>query len=337
MKKLVLMMGISCVGKSTLTKTIKEKNDNVVILSSDLLRKEYSLDEISKEVFTIIEEKTVELLSSKDDVIVVIDATNLSTKKHQRWINIAKKYNTQVEIIYKITHPIIWEQYANNRIKTLWTEKTFQDMLDIRFQMYQGLVYPTLVNDNAIKIVSKDIEICKKDIDMFKSIYQTHKDMFLCNTREFINYIDEINLLEKVIPELKEIIGFNQENVHHNLTLDQHTFNVVDHYNSTEIEVWRALLHDVGKCISGIKRQREDGNYAYLGHAGGSMELSYLILKRLGFDEEFIKDVIKVISLHMTLPYQEVSEKTINKFNVRYGKELVSELIRFRQADMNGK
>lgn len=344
--KIIILMGISCSGKSSLIKEYMEENlleiskGTTLVLSTDKLREKYSLDKTSKEVFPMIDNEIEEFLKTKGKT-VLIDSTNLSIKRHQHLINLSNKItkNTGIgidlEVWYKITHPSIWEKYANNRISNKWTSFTMEKMFDIRQSMFRGLGYP--ININVVKFFSDDIAINEDDISEFLVLYERHKEIFINDTENFITKIDNIGLLEMVLPEIKKMIGFNQQNANHTLTLDKHVFSVANNYEKTEIGIWTALLHDVGKTVNGIKQAKEDGGYSYIGHAGASTELAYLILKRLKFDEAFIVEVMKVISFHMVLPYTEISEKTLNRMKNRYGEKLFNRISNFRLADISAK
>lgn len=331
---LILLMGVSSSGKSTLLE--KYTKDNVFVLSSDKIREEKDLSKTDKSVFSIIEEEMKRIFSeNKENTTVIIDATNLSNKRHRRWINVVeslrKSITINVRIFYKITHPSVWEDYAQKRIDTLWTDFTMEDMYKIRSQMYGGLAYPLLVDD--ISIYGTDVEIDFSKVNNFLEYYKKNKESFVNNPTEIV-YKD---IFLDAVPEFRDIIGYDQNNQHHSKTLDEHTLEVTSLYEKTEIGVWAALLHDLGKVVTGIRETKEDGYSSYLGHAGASMELSYLILSRLDFDIEFIKEVMKIIGYHMILPYNEMSEKTKNKMILKYGKDLFDNLVEFRNAEISAK
>lgn len=332
MTKLILMKGISCASKSTIANELKSKY-NAVVLSSDTLREELGLDDRSNEVFKIIDDMANKYLL--EGVSVIIDATNLSMKKHNRYKAIANKCKVSFCCHYIITHSDIWELYASKRIETKWTNHTMQDMYDIRQKMYQALSFPMKSEFNEITYHITDIEVDKDLINQFNSYYNDNLDLFLNDTKAFMKPLYENGLLEKVIPEVYNMYGYDQQNIHHQLTLENHTFKVCEGLkNKTPENVWSALLHDVGKLTKGIKKPKTTGDYSYIGHAGSSSELSMCILKRLGFELDFCEKVSIIINKHMYLPY----EGTLKKSKIdTIGEDLYITLQEFRIADVNAK
>lgn len=330
--KLILMKGISCASKSTIANELKSKY-NAVILSSDNIREELGLDDTSNEVFKIIDDMANKYLL--EGMSVIIDSTNLSMKKHRRYKALANKCKVPLYCHYIITHTEIWELYASKRIESKWNNHTMQDMYDIRQSMYQALSFPMKSEFDEIIYHITDIEVDKEVINEFKSYYKDNLDLFLNNTKEFLNPLYENGLLEKVMPEVYYMYGYDQQNIHHKLTLENHTFKVCEGLkNKTEENVWSALLHDVGKLTKGIKKQKQTGDFSYIGHAGASSELSMCIFKRLEFELDFCEKVSIIINKHMYLPYDGILKKS--KID-SIGEDLYRTLQEFRIADVNAK
>ncbi len=64
--------------------------------------------------------------------------------------------------------------------------------------------------------------------------------------------IIELNLVDYIIPELKDCVGFEQHNIHHDKDVYGHILSVVENVpNKLELRL-AALLHDIGKpkCFS---------------------------------------------------------------------------------------
>lgn len=329
---LILMKGISCASKSTLATNLKSTY-NAQILSSDELRAENGLSSTDNSVFKIIDDKSLELLNN--DISVIIDATNLSAKKHRRYKTLANKTNSKFICHYVVTHPKLWEEFAKKRIESKWTHFNMDDMYSIRQKMFQGISFPTLLEFDEIHYHIKDIEVDSNDIAEFKEYYKTHLELFLNDTKSFFNELYHNGLLEKVIPEVYDMYGYDQQNMHHELTLENHTFKVCSGMvNKNEVNIWSALLHDVGKLTKGVKQLKQTGDYSYIGHAGASTELIMCILNRLGFGLNFSEKVSTIINKHMYLPY----EGTLRKSKIdQIGEELYDTLKEFRIADVKAK
>ena len=329
---LILMKGILCAGKSTIVDKLKQEY-NAVLLSSDTLRQIYSLDQMSNEVFDIITKMAHDSLKQGRNVI--IDETNLTHKRHRHYLQIAKKHNAKFECHYVIAHPYIWEQNAQKRIDEAWHDYDMDRMYMVRQSMYKGLGYPFEKEFDKITYHVTDIEVDKFSLDYVKHFYQNHKDTFLNNTEQFFATLYHCGFLKDVLPELYAIYGFNQENKHHNLTLEKHTYRLCQNLqDKNEVMVWAGVLHDLGKVTNGIKQRHDDGNCSYIGHQGASTEIAHCILTRLGFERDFVQEVCEIVNKHMFLSYgDEISKKSIDFL----GQELYNKLVAFRESDMNAK
>ena len=107
--------------------------------------------------------------------------------------------------------------------------------------------------------------------------------------------------LFRVIPELKAMVGFDHCHPHHHLDVWEHTLLALS-YSKNELKIRLALLlHDLGKPFS---YQQDGAVRHYKGHPAKSSEMSEVILKRLGFEENFICSICGLINAHDT-PMQE--------------------------------
>lgn len=115
-----------------------------------------------------------------------------------------------------------------------------------------------------------------------------------------INGTDILSLQDKIlelVPEL--IICKNCEHEHkaHKYNVYIHTLYVVAGVNNDLILKLAALLHDIGKPY--VKKKVNDKVH-YWGHQKVSVEISNLVLNRLGYDENIINDVCTLIKMHDT-------------------------------------
>ena len=99
MNKLVIVVGIPGIGKSTYIKKLMEKStDEYTCLSGDKLRAKFGASEedqsVTPQVFSYIHEQVNILLSSGKNVI--IDATNIKRRDRAGYIKLAKRYGTHV-------------------------------------------------------------------------------------------------------------------------------------------------------------------------------------------------------------------------------------------------
>lgn len=112
-----------------------------------------------------------------------------------------------------------------------------------------------------------------------------------------IEMLERCKLLEFVIPELCECIGFDQRNIHHNKNVFEHIISVLN--NSPKILNVRlaALLHDIAKPKT--FSIDENGNGHFYGHHIDSAIMAEEILKRLKFDNKTIESVVILVREHM--------------------------------------
>ena len=314
---ITILKGIIRSGKSAFTKNIKDKK----ILSSDDLRKKLNLNKDDNSVFDLIYKEIESLIN--EGYSVVLDSTNLSTKRHNRSKNISSKYNASINCIYFVVHPYIWESRLD--------KSEYDKYLQIRKDMFSALSYPLKNEFDSFELVIEDIKVDKKYIDEFINYYNTNKELFIYNTSIFFKRIKP--LLAKVFPELLSVYEFDQKNSHHTQTLDEHIFSVCANISlKSEEMIWASVLHDLGKVTKGIAQKKEGySDVNYEGHAGASTEIAICVLHRFGFDRDFIDSVARIVNKHMYLPYVGTLKKS--KIKLLKQSDIYDKLTMFRIAD----
>jgi len=151
-----------------------------------------------------------------------------------------------------------------------------------------------------------------------------------------IETLENLGLLEYILPELREGINVGQ-NKHHIYTVWEHNVLSLDYAArenySLEIRM-AALLHDVGKPRT---KDGDGPNSTFYNHEIVGAEMAKKMLERLHFSNEFIKTVSHLIRFHMF--YYNVDEVTaagVRRFLSRVGAENVSDFIKLREADRIG-
>ena len=139
---------------------------------------------------------------------------------------------------------------------------------------------------------------------------------------DIIKSINEnIEDLLKIIPEIKNMIGFEHNHPHHHLDVWEHTLEVLKNLNTKDIELkMAALLHDIGKPFS---YQDEEIRHFH-GHPAVSSKMTKEILTRLGYDEEFIKRVSYLVETHDTM---------INTKHLDNNYEMIQKKLQLQYAD----
>lgn len=218
-----------------------------------------------------------------------------------------------------------------NKIVRCNNEETFKnDPLRILRAIRQAGKFNFEIEDNTKKLMNLD---CNMLNDVSKErISSELSQILLCdNPSNLIK--DNIAIFTTIIPELKEIIGFNQNNSHHIYDVFHHTLKVLE--NTPKILELRlaALFHDIGKpkCYS------EDQNHIghFYNHEEASKEITFNILKRLKYDNKTIEFVCKLIMFH-DYPLSD-SKKNLRKLLNKFDDERIELLFDLKKADVLGQ
>ncbi len=146
----------------------------------------------------------------------------------------------------------------------------------------------------------------------------------------------ETGKINEIIPELNELKGFNQQTPYHDKDVLDHTMSVLDAIRPELHLRMSALLHDISKPACFTVDAKERGHF--YGHHIKSAEESEKILKRLGYDDEFINKVKILIKYHYIKEIvANVKEKGIKKFIDSIGEERLDDMLELIRADMEGK
>jgi poly(A) polymerase/tRNA nucleotidyltransferase (CCA-adding enzyme) len=155
----------------------------------------------------------------------------------------------------------------------------------------------------------------------------------------------DTGVLVELLPEFGPAIGFDQESRYHDLTVDDHTFAVVqaaaDSGFSLAVRL-AALFHDLGKPIVGWRGH--DGRLHYYakpgfaahGHDQVGADLAAGAMLRLRYPNALRKQVVRIVRRHMFRPGKGDARRA-RRFLRRNGDELAFDLIDHKHADLLGK
>lgn len=105
---------------------------------------------------------------------------------------------------------------------------------------------------------------------------------------------NNIGILLEIIPEIKDMIGFQHNHTHHHLDVWNHTLLALS-ISKPNFDIRLCLLlHDIGKPHS----YQEGKIRHFKGHPLKSSIISKTILTRLGYDEEYINEMCYLIENH---------------------------------------
>lgn len=186
---------------------------------------------------------------------------------------------------------------------------------------YLQKVY-TIKRDLNFDYIPKEDELCDclNSIYDFKNLKSTIEES-LTGNNVAKSISDNIEYLLTLIPEIKNMIGFEHKHPHHHLDVWQHTLEVLKNLNTKDLELnMAALLHDIGKPFS---YQDEEVRHFH-GHPEVSCEMAKKILTRLGYDEGFIENVAYLVRTHDTI---------IEPSNLDNNSEMIQKRLQLQYAD----
>lgn len=317
MNKVIFMVGIVGSNKSTESNRLKEEcianNKEVILLSSDTMRKELFGEESSQQdntkVFDYMYTKAVQLLKSNDDITIILDATNINSKRRRHAITMLNQ-RTGKPIVFEAR--VMATPYnaciANNKGR----ERVVPN--DVITRMYKAFQMPHYFEG------FDDIEI----------VYNNDYD-----------YSDTVRLVDMCI-------DFNQYNKNHKLTLDTHQIMAWEYlFTHNEVNDNSLLVatryHDVGKpyCMSFMNHKGEFTNNAtYYNHDSvGAYEFMMLLntddssyIKRVLQSKRDVVETICLINYHMK-HYFLTTDVQRNKFRLAVGDDFYNRLILLNEAD----
>lgn len=155
----------------------------------------------------------------------------------------------------------------------------------------------------------------------------------------------DTGVLVEILPEFAPSIGFEQESRWHDLTVDEHTFAVVQAAAEmgTPLRVrLAALFHDLGKPV--VAWRGDDGRlhfYAKPGKAAQAheevgAEIAARALRRLRYPNDLRAQVTRIVRRHM-LNLGRVDALRARRLLARNGDQLTFDLLDHREADLRGK
>lgn len=143
-----------------------------------------------------------------------------------------------------------------------------------------------------------------------------------------------LDIFSYLIPELKDMIGFPQNNPYHAYDVLEHTIHAIEHCESNDLVVRLAVFfHDFGKPHS--FQDGEDGIRHFKGHGRVSADLSNSIMKRLHFDDQTRTQVAELVSYHDAA--FDARKKYVKRWLNKIGSEQFTRLLEVRKADIKGQ
>lgn len=304
--KLILLVGLSASGKSTVAAQIAKENANTVIVSSDSIREEltgnYADQEHNEEVFRIFHDRIRRNLENKRNVIA--DATNLTLKARRATMDKINGLDIE-KICYITAKPFVQCKKDNlNR-----EHPVPEEVLSAQIRRFQVPFY----EEGFDKI------IISRSVGEQQFLYSS--EMFLA------------------------MYGFDQKTPFHTMDLLNHCLNSYKLFIEKRCKdsniflpmeyvnpvVMGAKLHDFGKLAT--QRFDENGIAHYYGHAefGSWIVLSQMVEPKIWSYDDLL-DCCFLINYHM-FPFGWNTEKIKKRWKERFGEYKYKMLLDFNECD----
>lgn len=142
------------------------------------------------------------------------------------------------------------------------------------------------------------------------------------------------DFLFSFIPEFSHMVGFEQNNPHHDKDVWEHTITVIDNTPNEDLTLRLvALFHDCGKPFVYTE---EDGIGHFYGHAKVSAKMCETIMQRLDYSEQLIEQVVMLVRKH-DLELIGIEPESVQRQVRRIGKDTFLKLVDFKKADIMGQ
>ena len=144
------------------------------------------------------------------------------------------------------------------------------------------------------------------------------------------------DILSEIIPEIRPMVGYDQQNHHHSYDLWEHTVRAVENIPPEADLRLAMLLHDTGKPL--VRTTDEHGEGHYRGHQQASAEIAARAADTLRLDNATRDRVLLLVRYH-DIPLRTESGEInldrsflLRKLN-RFGETDLRDLIRIHRAD----
>ncbi len=226
---------------------------------------------------------------------------------------------------------------ANQLVRTVGNplERFSEDGLRI----IRGLRFATALN---FKIDPDTFSAMKKRLNYLETVSierirdEFNKILLSPRPSRGIELIRELGALSLFSPELEACANFHRDSLPRGRDLYAHLLCVCDYLPDSDLEMrFAGLFHDVG--IPQSSTTRGDGTTCAPGHERISSEIAGSFCKRFKYPNAFEKRSCALISHHMFQIQDGGNAKQVRRFIHRVGRDLVFDLLNFKNADLAGK
>lgn len=184
--------------------------------------------------------------------------------------------------------------------------------------------------DDKIYKVSKEMSHLLSNISAERIREELFKILLSKKPSYGIRLMNELGILDTILPELKPTVGFEQQNPYHDKNVFDHTLCVVDGVSEIIELRLAALFHDIGKPHTFTIDEKGIGHFYH--HDKLGVRLTKEILTRLKCPNDLIKDVLLLIGDHMTKS-RDMKDKGLKRLISRVGEDRIFHLMELQKVD----
>ena len=304
-------------------------------------------------------EKTVPTGIQHGTVTVILNNENLEVTTYRTEGNyIDNRHPESVEFVSNIKEDLSRRDFTINALA--YNNKAglidyFNGIEDINNKVIRAVGNPNIrFQEDALRILRAIRFSCQLGFDIEPYTYSAIKENNkliknisierirdeLCkilisdNPCSGLTLLNDIGILEIILPEIYQLVGYTPLCNNHNRDVFSHTLNVINNTNNDLILRLSALFHDVGKLNT--LKQLPNGHCYFPGHAEEGSIMCKPILSRLKFDNTTIDKVSKIIYDHLVLDVNYIpTDGEIKRLLRRVGTENIFTLFELQRADIN--
>ena len=139
------------------------------------------------------------------------------------------------------------------------------------------------------------------------------------------------NNIFKIIPELKECKGFNQNNIWHIYDVYEHILHVIDGVSPKLVIRLAALFHDIGKPY--VYKEDENKVGHFYGHWDKSTEIFNKFAKENNINIHLFNTVSKLITYH-DIRISKLSDEELTDILINFNLDELNLLFELRRGDL---
>jgi tRNA nucleotidyltransferase (CCA-adding enzyme) len=211
--------------------------------------------------------------------------------------------------------------------------RAFRDREDWGTENYYVSYEPEVPEENPCdEIVEKAIRAYAPSLQRISAerIHAELEKLLLSDRPQDLRIAWETGITAMVLPEFDRIMKQEQTGPHHDLTAGEHTLLAMQKVPATRVLRFCMLLHDMGKPETASVDA--DGVWHFKGHAEAGAAKAERILKRLKFDNDSLRRIVRLVRAHSThvKPEPEAVRRAVHEI----GEDIFEEYLLVRRADI---